>query len=90
MSPTTCHGPDGVDLSHDQAWVLHDALLDHVERTVAAGGSPDHAMDVLERGEACASLDAADRGLAREARTAYLVDPPARDREPAQTALATL
>lgn len=90
MSPTTHHGPEGVDLSREQAWVLHDALLDYVERVVEADDSPDHAMEVLDRVETGESLDTLDRVLAREALSAYLDDPPERDREPAQAAMASL
>jgi hypothetical protein len=78
MSPTTDHGPDGVALSREEAWVLHAAVLDHVERTVAAGRSPDRAMDALDRIEACDPLDATDRDLVRDALEAY--DAPTRDR----------
>jgi len=78
MSPTTDHGPDGVDLSREEAWVLHAAVLDHVERVVAAGQSPDRALTVLDRIESCESLDATDRDLVREVLSTY--DAPDRDR----------
>jgi hypothetical protein len=78
MSPTTCHGPDGVDLSREEAWVLHAAVLDHVERVVAAGETPNRALTTLDRIESCAPLDAADRDIVREALSAY--DAPDRDR----------
>jgi hypothetical protein len=91
MPPTTCHGPDGVDLSREEAWVLHAAVLDHVERTVAADRSPDRAMDVLERVEACDPLDPTDRSLARDALVTYLDDDaPERDRAPGREILAAL
>lgn len=90
MSPSACHGPDGVDCSREEAWVLHAAMLDHVERTVGAGRSPDRAMAVVERVEACEPLDPTDRALVREALTAYLPDAPARDRRPGRAVLATL
>jgi hypothetical protein len=90
MSPSACHGPDGVDCSREEAWVLHAAMLDHVERTVDAGRSPDRAMGVVERVEACEPLDPADRVLVREALTAYLPDAPGRDRRPGRAVLATL
>jgi len=77
MSQTT-HGPDGSDLSREEAWVLHAAVLDHAERVVAAGGSPDRALAVVDRIESSAPLDDADRDLVREALAAY--DAPERDR----------
>jgi hypothetical protein len=88
MSPTTCHGPDGVDLSREAAWVLHAAVLDHVERLVAAGRSPDRALTILDRIESCEPLDAADRDLVRDALSTY--DAPDRDREPVASIRAAL
>jgi hypothetical protein len=88
MSPTTYHGPDGVDLSREEAWVLHAAVLDHAERVVAAGESPDRAVAVLDRIESCDPLDAADRDLAREALATY--DAPDRDRAPVEAIRAAL
>lgn len=90
MSPSTCHGPDGVDLSREQAWILHSALLDHIERLVAADRSPDHAIDVLEQIETCDPLDTSDRRLAHDALSTYLDDAPERDRDPARAALESL
>ncbi|WP_049937665.1 DUF7853 family protein [Haloplanus natans] len=88
MSPTTCHGPDGVELSREAAWVLHAAVLDHVERLVAAGRSPDRAVTILDRIESCEPLDAADRDLVRDALSTY--DAPDRDREPVASIRAAL
>ncbi|MFB6102772.1 MAG: hypothetical protein ABEJ73_09415 [Haloplanus sp.] len=90
MSPTTCHGPDGVDLSREEAWVLHAAVLDHIERTVAADRSPERGVAVLDRVEACEPLDSAGRGLVRDALAAYLDGAPERDRAPARAILAAL
>ncbi|AXG08673.1 DUF7853 family protein [Haloplanus rubicundus] len=88
MSPTTCHGPDGVDLSREEAWVLHAAVLEHVERVVAADGSPDRSLTVLDRIESCAPLDAADRDVVREALSTY--DAPDRDRASVEAIRAAL
>lgn len=90
MSPTTCHGPDGIDLSREEAWVLHAAVLDHVERLVAADRSPDRAVAVLTRIESCEPLDTDDRNLVRDALSTYLTDAPDRDRSPAREVLAAL
>lgn len=90
MSSTTPHGPDGVDCSREEAWVLHAAMLDHIERMVDGDRSPERAVDVLERVEAGGRLAPADRRLVREALVGYLGDAPERDREPGRTLLATL
>jgi len=89
MSPT-CHGPDGLDCSREEAWVLHAAVLDHVERLVAADRSPDRAMAILDRVEAGGSLDATDRELVRDALATYLDDAPERDRDAVREILAAL
>jgi len=88
MSP--CHGPDGVDCSREEAWVLHAAVLDHAERVAATGRAPDRAVAVLDRIEACDPLDATDIDLVRDALSTYLDGAPARDRDPAREVLATL
>lgn len=90
MSPSTCHGPDGVDCSREEAWVLHAAVLDHAERTAATGQSPDRAVAVVDRIESCESLDAADLELVRDALSTYLTGAPDRDLDPGRSVLATL
>ena len=88
MSPTTCHGPNGVDLSREEAWVLHAAVLDHVERVVATGQTPDCALTVLDRIESCTPLETTDRDLVREALSTY--DAPERDRTSVEAIRAAL
>jgi hypothetical protein len=90
MASPTCHGPDGLDCSREEAWVLHAALLDHIEGVVADDRSPDRAVEVLDRIEACDPLDPTDRRLVREALRGYLPDAPERDRAPGRAMLATL
>ncbi|WP_299334809.1 hypothetical protein, partial [Haloplanus sp.] len=87
----TCHGSDGVDPSREEAWVLHAAVLSHIERAVDADCSPDRGVAVLERVEACEPLDAADQRLVRDALMTYLDgDSPERDRVPGWSMLAEL
>ena len=88
MSPTTCHGPDGVDLSREEAWVLHAAVLDHVERVVAAGQTPDRALTVFDRIESCSPLETTDHDLILEALSTY--DAPERDRASVEAIRAAL
>lgn len=91
MTQPTCHGPDSVDCSREEAWVLHAAVLDHIERAVDADRSPDRGVAVLERVEACEPLDTADRDLVRDALVTYLDgDSPERDRAPGWSMLAEL
>lgn len=70
--------------------MLHAAVLDHVERLVAADRSPDRAMAILHRVEACESLDTDDRKLVCDALSTYLGDAPERDRAPVRQLLTTL
>jgi len=70
--------------------VLHAAVLNQVERLVAADRSPDRAMAVLDRVEASDPLDATDRDIVCDALATYLDDAPERDRAPVRELLATL
>jgi hypothetical protein len=88
MSPTTDHGPDGIGLSREEAWVLHAVVLDHVERVVAAGGSPDRSLTILDRIESRDPLDTADYDIVCEALSSY--DAPDRDRVPVESIRAAL
>jgi hypothetical protein len=91
MSQPTSHGPAGIDPSREEAWVLHAAVLDHIERTVDAGRSPDRGVAVLERVEGCEPLGPSDRSLVRKALVTYLDgDAPERDRAPGRAVLADL
>ncbi|SEA21226.1 hypothetical protein SAMN04488065_2274 [Haloplanus vescus] len=83
MSPTHRHGPRGIDLSREAAWVLHAAVVEHAERTAAADGDVGRVVAVIDRIESGARLDETDREVAREALDAHLENAPERDREPA-------
>ena len=78
MSPTTCHGPSGVDLSREEAWVQHVAVLDHVERVVTAGETPVRALTVPDRIESCIVLCSSERDLVSA--VLVTVDDPESDR----------
>ncbi|WP_435067876.1 hypothetical protein [Haloplanus sp. C73] len=90
MSPAHRHGPRGVDLSREEAWVLHAAVLDHAERTVAAGRDPAQAVAVLDRIEAGERLDETARTVAQDALETYLESAPERDRALADEIRAAL
>lgn len=78
-----------LDLTREEAWVVHAAVLATVERAIEHGDEPPaHALEVLsdvESGAVCLG----DSGLevVREALSAHLADAPARDRPAARSAL---
>lgn len=77
-----------LDLSRAEAWVVHAALLDRIERETDAGNEIDHEMSLLqtiERDEY--AFDDADLELLSDALSTYLADAPGRDRIPGQSLL---
>ena len=70
-----------VDLTREQSWMLHAALVDHIDRAIDDGRTPSDAIDALkhvEGDETC--LDASQRSLVRDAVVSFLDDAGARDR----------
>jgi hypothetical protein len=76
------------EFSRAQAWVLHAALLDRVERETDAGNDIDQEMSLLRTIEHDEYVfDESDLELLRNTLTAYLADAPGRDRIPGQSLL---
>jgi hypothetical protein len=91
MSSTTCHGPDGVDLSREEAWVLHAALTRAVDRALDADETPRYAQSLVlqvEAGETAFGATAL-RYLADVLAT-HLEDAPERDEAVAATLLSRI
>lgn len=86
MSPTDhCVA---LDCSRAEAWVIHAALLDRIERETDADNDIDREMSLLraiERGDY--AFDASDLRLLQNALSTYLADAPDRDRTPGQSVL---
>ncbi|WP_313693154.1 hypothetical protein [Halorarum halobium] len=79
-----------LEVSREEAWVVHAALMEQL-RTAAADRDPDAVeVDALDRLD-----DARDRftleqvRAIRDALVEYLVDAPLRDRQPGRRALRT-
>jgi len=80
-----------LDLTRQEAWVIHAALLDHIERSLAEGDEAPQSVSLLERMEADGdAFTPAQLRLLREALAEYLVDPPARDRPTAERLLVAI
>jgi hypothetical protein len=78
-----------LDLTREQAWVAHAALLDNLERVLDADGDPECHLAVLDALEARdAAFEPAELQVLADALRTYLEDPPARDDGPGRAALA--
>jgi hypothetical protein len=77
-----------LDFSRAEAWVVHAALLDRIERETDIGNDIDREMSLLRNIErddyAFADTDLA---VLRTALSTYLADAPARDRSHGQAIL---
>ncbi len=89
MNPTRERGL--LDLTREQAWVAHAAVLDHLERAVGADDDPECHLAVLEALEAGdAEFERAELQVLADALRTHLKDPPARDDGPGRAALTTV
>lgn len=91
MSRTPTDQHTALDLSRSEAWVVHAALLERIERESDADNDVEREIALL-RGieDDDLSLDSTDRDVLREALSTYLADAPGRDRVPGQTVLDEL
>lgn len=76
------------EFSRAEAWVLHAALLDRIERETDADDDIDREMALLRAIESDDYVfDEIDLALLRSALSTYLADAPGRDRIPGQSVL---
>lgn len=87
MDQPTCNGPAGLDLSREEAWVLHAAVLDYVDDELDAGNEPERELALLDAIESCADLDDDDVDRLTELLARYLDDAPEPDRPHARAIL---
>lgn len=91
MSRTPTDQHTALDLSRPEAWVVHAALLDRIERESDDDADVKREVSLLRGVEHDdLSLDSTDRDILREALSTYLSDAPGRDRVPGQTVLDEL
>lgn len=71
-----------LDLGDEEEWVLHAALLDHLDSQAEGGTSNPPAVDLVDQLEANEELVVHEAGLGviRDVLSAYLAGAPLRDR----------
>ena len=77
-----------LEFSRAEAWAVHAALLDRIERETDAGNDVDREMSLLraiERDDY--AFDSTELELLCETLSTYLADAPSRDRIPGQAVL---
>jgi hypothetical protein len=80
--------PTALDLSREEAWVVHAALLASVERLVDDGEDAERALALVSTLEEDADFGCDELEYLADVLRAYLGDcAPSRDRRPAQNVL---
>jgi hypothetical protein len=80
-----------LDLTASEAWVVHAAVLAHVERELEHGSTPTAAIDLLHAVEADTDdFSQSQLQLLVDVLSTYLDDAPPADREPGRRALASV
>ncbi|MFB6122109.1 MAG: hypothetical protein ABEJ78_01440 [Haloferacaceae archaeon] len=79
MTQPTQHGPAELDLSREQAWVLHAAVLDYVDAEREVGNEPAREVSLLRAIESGGDLTDGDAARIAELLATYLDGAPAMD-----------
>lgn len=80
--------PTTLDLNREEAWVLHTALLDTVERELDAGNDAERALTLLVRLEEGKDFDCEQLEYLASVLRSYIDGSvPPRDRSPARDVL---
>jgi hypothetical protein len=79
MTVTTCNGPDGLDISREDAWVLHAALLAWIDGEIDDDRTPRFEFGLLRKVEECERLTTAELRVVRQVLEAYRDDAPPED-----------
>jgi hypothetical protein len=88
MTTPAPDSPLALDLSREERWVAHHAVLARVERDIDADNDPSEARDLLVKLEDDDSdYDADELRLMRDCLEAYLTDAPDCDVDPGRSAL---
>ena len=88
MTTPAPDSPIALDLSREERWVAHHAVLARVERDLDADDDPSEARELLRKlEEEDADYDADELRLMRDCLDSYLEDAPDRDAEPGRSAL---
>lgn len=85
---TPAPNPIALDLSREERWVAHHAVLARVDELLDSDDDPNDARQLLRKLEdSGADYDAAELRLLESCLETYLHDAPRRDRTPGQQAL---
>lgn len=80
-----------LELTRREAWVVHAALLGHIERSLDEGDESPLAVSLLEAIERDGrAFDETELRLLRDALAEHLIDPPVSDRPTAERLLAAV
>lgn len=88
MTITTCNGPDDLDISRADAWVLHAALLRWIEAEIDEDRTPRFEFGLLRKVEECERLTTAELRVVRQVLAAYHDDAPPEDERAVESLLA--
>lgn len=87
MTASARGNPAAIDLTREEAWVVHAALLAYIEREFTDGRRADRECALLRKIEGDAEFDADDLRVIRRTVGRYRDDAPARDRDACQRIL---
>lgn len=87
MTAAARGNPTGLDLSREEAWVVHSALLSYIEGELADDRRAEHECDLLRALEGDAEFDDGDLRAVRRAVDYYRERAPDRDRDPCRSVL---
>lgn len=90
MTSSAHDSPVTLDLSREEAWVLHASLLGYLEREADAGNPASDALSLLRTLEraTCPVLDRSDLQLVRTVLVEHMADAPLRDRATCRSILS--
>jgi hypothetical protein len=88
MTVTTCNGPDDLDLSRADAWVLHAALLRWIEGEIDEDRTPRFEFGLLRKVEECEPLTTAELRVVRQVLEAYRDEAPPEDEAAVESLLS--
>ncbi|WP_101295233.1 DUF7853 family protein [Halegenticoccus soli] len=83
----SAHNPAALDLTREEAWVVHAAVLAAIERELDDGNDAPDELALLRALEADDGFEPDQLRLLRRILSQYLTDAPDRDDEPGRSVL---
>ena len=88
MTASAHDSPTALDLTNEEAWALHAALLASVEDAVEEGETPEPAVTLLDRVEEDDDFETVELAFFAEVLREYVDGrAPSRDRRPARSVI---